>query len=115
MITRYRNRGLLQVAGAVLVVAFAVVIYTLFHKSDADLFTSDWDVFFLFVHLIAVVLVLAATFSFAKAKGYSADMVGGILIFLVLFALCIPCAAFVFPVAVVFGLKDRNKTRSPRR
>lgn len=115
MISRYRNRGLLQVAGAVAIIAVSGIIYYLFHQRDAEVISDNWDVLFLLAYLSAVALVLAATFSFAKAKGYSEDMVGGILIFLILFGLCVPCAAFVFPVAVVFGLKDRNQTRSYRR
>jgi len=56
---------------------------------------------------------MSGSFSFAKAKGYATDMIGGIFIFLLVLGCCIPIAPFVFPAVAIFGLKD--KTRKSRR
>lgn len=60
---------------------------------------------------------MAASFSLAKAKakGYAADMVGGMFLFLFLLGGCIPFAPFLFPFVALFGLKDKTHHRSRSR
>ena len=72
--------------------------------------SDGWMAFGIFLYLGTVTMWGLASFSFAKAKGYSSDQTGAILIFLFILAFCFPVAAFVLP-AVVIGLKDKTHAR----
>ena len=77
-----------------------------FHGSDGQ---RAMMVLFYFA---TVTMWMVGSFSLAKAKGHSADSMGAVFIFLIIFGLCIPIAPFVFPGFVIFGLEDKTRERS---
>ena len=111
MITKYRNRGLIQFVAALHVAAIAIIVFVLVDGKNSD----GWIAFMVLAYLATIVLLMAASFSLAKAKGYADDMVGGMFLFLFLLGCCIPFAPFLFPFVVLLGLKDKTQRRSRSR
>ena len=77
--------------------------------------TSDGMIALLIVFYLATVTMwMVGSFSLAKAKGYSSDMMGAVFIFLFILGFCFPIAPFVLPAVVLFGLKDKTRERLRR-
>jgi predicted permease len=77
--------------------------------------TSDGTIALLLLFYLATVTMwMVGSFSLARAKGYSSDMMGAVFIFLFILGFCFPVAPFVFPAVVVFGLKDKTRERLRR-
>jgi len=87
------------------------LLIALFPKKRFHPTTDDRFIFLLFLYLGTVIMWMVASFSLAKAKGYSSDETGAIFIFLFLLAFCFPVAAFLLPGVVIFGLKDKTRVR----
>src|SRR5260370_2017536 len=115
MISKHRNRGIFQLAVALVLTALLVFMW---HKGAGHLrvreVSEGWMVFWFFLYLGTVTLWMVGSFSLAKAKGYDTDMMGGLFIFLFLLGFCFPVAPFVFPGFVIFGLKDKTRERKHR-
>ena len=109
MISKHRNRSIWQFACAL---AMTVVFFSLFAPVRGHIISENEKALLVLVYLATVTMWMVGCFSLAKAKGYATDMTGGIFLFLFLLGCCIPCAPFVFPVVVIFGLKDKTKRRS---
>jgi len=107
MITKYRNRGLIQFVTALHIAAIAIGLFVWFDGKESD----GWVAFLVLAYIGTVILLMAASFSLAKAKGYADDMVGGLFLMLFLLGCCIPFAPFLFPIVVLFGLKDKAHRR----
>lgn len=113
MITKHRNRGISQLAIAILMTAALVFGFMKSGRKTSE--TSDGVFALLFLlYLATVTMWMVGSFSLAKAKGYGTDMMGGIFIFLFILGFCFPVAPLVFPAVVIFGLKDKTRERLRR-
>lgn len=108
MISRYRNRSILWFVFAALLTAAFCVAFAQVGKLSND----NWSVLSFFLYLGAAVLWMVGCFNLAKAKGYGADQVGGMFLFLFILGCVIPIAPCIFPIGVLFL---RDKTQRPVR
>ena len=110
VITKYRNRAIAQLAFVMLMTA-GLILGSVKGGRKMD----DGMIALLFLLYLATgTMWIVGSFSLAKAKGYSSDMIGGVFIFLVILGFCFPIALFVFPVVVLFGLNDKTRERLRR-
>ena len=115
MISKHRNRGILQLT---LALALTGLLIFMWHKGGSHLrlnrVSDGWMIFWFFLYLGTITLWMIGSFSLAKAKGYGTDMIGGLFLFLFVLGFCIPIAPMVFPGFVIFGLKDKTRERKRR-
>ena len=110
MITKYRNRGIAQLFLAILMTAGLILVFMKTERKMSDGMTA----LLLLFCLATLTMWMVRSFSLAKAKGYSGDMMGKVFIFLFVLGFCFPIAPFVFPVVVIFGLEDKTRERLRR-
>lgn len=112
MITKYRNRSLIQFACAFgMTVTFFVVFYIVTHREGPV--SRVWAPLAVLWYFATLTLWAMASFTLAKAKGYDTDQMGAVLLFLYLVSCCVPGAMFVFP-AVAIGLRDKTRRHRHR-
>jgi hypothetical protein len=113
MISKHRNRGIWQLALAfVLSGVFVVLAHNALPHLRRDQVIQGGMVLGLFVYLGTVTLWMVGSFSFANAKGYDTDTMGALFLFLFFLGLCLPVAPILFPIVVLFGLKDKTRHRN---
>ena len=108
MISKHRNRAIVQLVCAIGLTALFIYLISRKHGLHPS---DNWVVFGILLYVACWAMWMFASFSFAKAKGYGPDYFGAILIFLYIFGFCFPVAIVIFPVVAIFGLKDRTKGR----
>lgn len=106
MITRHKDRAVLQLAGAAITIIVGSTLAGFLGRERME----DMLVVILFAYVGAVVLLMMGSFSLARAKGYETDMMGCILVFLYFAGFLFPLAPLLLPGIVIFGLKDKTKT-----
>jgi len=111
MIARYRNKGFIQLACAVAMTALLVFLYSRWDRRSPN---DNIVILLVFLYFACWVLWMVASFTLAKAKGYSTDLAGGIFLFLIVVGFCFPIAALLFPIVVLFGLNDKTRERLRR-
>ncbi len=114
MIPKYRNRALIQLACALVLTALLVFWISLIVRQGIQHRNENYMALLLVLYLGCWTMWMIASYSLAKAKGYSGEMAGGIFVFLMVIAFCFPIAAILFPVAVIFGLDDKTRRRLRR-
>lgn len=96
---------------AALVTALPVILFLAGVRVSHD----DMWVFLMFWYLVVMTLWAMSCFTLAKAKGYDTNSIGGMFLFLMLLGFCIPLAPLIFPLGIMFGLKDKTRMHRPRR
>ncbi len=109
MITRHRNRALKQLG-----ISFALLVLTILLIGTRTLGVP--------AALVAVGAILLGTFALvfyvqgnialAQAKGHDGSVVAAIII---VASLCLGGLFFAMPLIILFGLKDRTRTRRHSR
>jgi hypothetical protein len=110
MISRFRNRSLLQYAIAILLTVLFGIVASRINRVNVN---DDQLVMLILLYVGSWVMWMWGSFTLAKAKGYGSDWSGNVFIFLLALGFCFPIAPFIFPGFIIFGLKD--KTRDHRR
>lgn len=115
MISKHRNRAILQL---VVALSMTALLVGMFYNERMNLrfghLNDGWIALGFLFYLATVTMWMVASFSLARAKGYHSDMVGGIFLFLIILGFCFPIAPLVFPGFVIFGLKDKTRERMRR-
>lgn len=111
MIARYRNKGFIQLACAVAMTALLVFLFVRWDRRSPN---DNIGVLLLLLYFACWTLWMMASFTLAKAKGYSADLAGGIFLSLIVLGFCFPIAVLLFPIVVLFGLNDKTRERLRR-
>ena len=111
MIAKYRNRGILELAGA-LILTVVLILVAVASRRQVGRMSDERIVVLLLLYLGATTMWMIGSFSLARAKGHGRDTIGGIFLFLFLLGICVPIAPFLFPGFVIFGLKDKTRERS---
>jgi ABC-type spermidine/putrescine transport system permease subunit II len=114
MIAKYRNHSLLYLA---LAIVLAVVTGFLFYKIShtnvrergAGLIASC-----IIAYFAAWVSWVLVGFNLARAKGYHQDFTGTLFVVIYLVGLCLPVIVVGFPIVILFGMKDKARSRSRR-
>jgi len=112
MISKYRNRSLWYLSGAlVLTILLVVMLYKVIRLST---FRDDIDVavLFLTVYFGAWLLWVLTSLDLARAKGCSRPEAARLLMIFLIVGFVLPVALLVFPFYVVFALKDKTKNRT---
>jgi uncharacterized membrane protein len=116
MISKYRNRALLQTIFAIILtistVVFLVVLHKHIYRRDES---NDWGVLIIPLFFADWAMWMLVSFTLAKAKGYSKDFAGGLFIMMFILGFCIPMAPMLFPLYIIFAMEDRAKDRTRRR
>ena len=109
MLTHHRNRGIIQLCCALALTGLLVGLWRRDRLED-----DDWFMPMLLLYVGAVIAWWMAGFSFAKAKGYEGDRVTKVFWFLLFLGCFIPIASLLFPAFVIFGLRDKHRSRRSR-
>jgi len=111
MISKYRNRGILELAGA-LILTVVLILIAVSSRRQVQGMSDERIMVLLLLYLATMTMWMVGSFTLARAKGHGRDTIGGIFLFLFLLGFCVPIAPFLFPGFVIFGLKDKTRERS---
>jgi hypothetical protein len=113
MISKYRNRALLQI---VIAVVLSVLLVIAFRKSIHTIAGKDnWTILVLTLYVAAYAMWVVASLSLARARGYQRDAMGALFAVCFIIGFCIPILPLLFPFFIIFGLEDKTKDRKRRR
>jgi hypothetical protein len=112
MITKYRNRSILYfICSIALTVGLVWLSYHLWRIR----FTGPHDglkALAIFGYVATWFSWVLVGFNLARAKGYSRDFAGSMLVCLYIIGLCFPVVVVAFPLYILFGLEDKSKNKS---
>ena len=57
------------------------------------------------------IMWMITSFSLTRAKGYARDLAGSLFMLFFILGFCIPFARMLFPIYIIFALKDKTKNR----
>jgi ABC-type phosphate transport system permease subunit len=112
MITKYRNRSILQ---AICALVLSVLLVIVFRKSIHVRTSHDWFVLALVLYFATWAMWVMTSLSLARAKGYSRDLAGTLFLIFIIVGFCVPIALVAFPFYIIFAMEDKTKGRTRRR
>ena len=113
MITKYRNRALLEIAIAIVLSVLLVLVFRKCHHVREGL--SNWLCLGIFLYFAAYAMWVVASLSLARARGYQRDAMGVLFVVCFVAGFCIPIFPLLFPFFIIFGLEDKTKNSKRRR
>jgi hypothetical protein len=107
MIAKYRNRGIIQIVCALVLTVLLVVLI----RNRGPRVSDDKVALGFLLYCAAWTMWMVASFSLAKARGYASDFTGTLFLLFFIVGFCFPIAPMLFPLYIVFALKDKTRDR----
>jgi cobalamin synthase len=112
MISKYRNRALIQIVIAITLTILLVLVFRMANRFRPS--SDDWFVLALILYVAAYAFWVMGSLSMAKARGYNGDSIGFLFMVCFIVGFCIPILPLLFPFFIIFGLEDKTKNRTRR-
>jgi cytochrome c oxidase assembly factor CtaG len=113
MISKYRNRALLQI---VIAIVLSVLLVVVFRKSIHTFVNkNNWTALGVILYVASYAMWVMASLSLARARGYQRDAMGVLFAVCFIIGFCIPILPLLFPFFIIFGLEDKTKDKMRRR